>query len=95
MTPLAIPYPSEVFTPYILEPTGEFLSAWGDAVLFPLAHWMAWITIILSSIMIIRKIWWEFATGGPENRVQAEVAARHQEEARQDHIRERSGGISG
>lgn len=92
---MAIPYPGEVFGPYVFEPIGGFLSHWSEGVLFPIAHWMAWATTILSSIMIVRKIWWDISTGGPENRAQAAIARAHQEEARQNHLRERSGGLSG
>lgn len=83
---MAIPYPSEIFVPYVVEPIGEFLNAWGPPVLFPIVHWMAWVTITLSSVMIIRKVWWEVATGGPENRAQAAIALSHEnmERARQE-----------
>lgn len=71
---MAIPYPGEVFGPYVLEPIGGFMSYWGEAVIFPLAHWMGWAAIIFSLIMIVRNIWWNISTGGPENRAQAAIA---------------------
>lgn len=92
---MAIPYPGEVLGPYVFEPIGGFMSYWGEAVIFPLAHWVGWAAIIFSLVMIVRNIWWNISTGGPENRAQAAIARAHQEEARQNHLRERSGGLSG
>lgn len=95
MTPLAIPYPSEIVTPYILEPIGQFFNAWGPPVIYPLAHWAAGIAITLSFIGLFRFIWWDISTGGPQNRAQAAIARTHMEAERQRQIRERSGGLSG
>lgn len=75
---MAIPYPSDILIPYLIEPVGEFLNAWGPPVLFPIAHWLAWVTIGLSSIMVIKIIWWDVSTGGPLNRVQRKIALSHQ-----------------
>lgn len=92
---MAIPYPSEILGPYVFEPIGEFLAYFGPTVLFPLAHWAAWITITLCVMAILKTIWWDISTGGRQNRIQAAIARKHQEQERQRLLRERSGGISG
>jgi hypothetical protein len=77
MVNMAIPYPSEIFGPYVAEPIGDFLSAWGPPVLFPIATWVLLIVLLALFVVMARAVWLDISTGGPLNRSQREQELAH------------------